>query len=82
MNKKNSELIYTQRLREYYLRCKTTDLDKIDLLLRKKNVTCNQQNNHLEILNLDNWIKFSWSYINFLGFWINRKQKTKQKNKK
>ena len=36
MNKKNLELMYTQRLRKCYLRYKMTGLDKIHLLLQKK----------------------------------------------
>ena len=36
MNKKNSELIYTQRLRKYYLRYEITDLDEIHLLSQKE----------------------------------------------
>ena len=68
MNKKNSELIYMQRLRKYYLQCEIADLDEI-LLLSQKSFAYNHQNNYLGILDLDEQTKLSWSYIS-LHFWI------------
>ena len=78
MNKKNSELIYMQRLRKYYLQCEIADLDEI-LLLSQKSFAYNHQNNHLGILDLDEQTKLSWSYIS-LRFWISIHREKKKDN--
>ena len=43
MNKKNSELTYTQRLQNYYLQYEITDLDETQFAFTKKKVACNHQ---------------------------------------